>query len=103
MTTDEINRSVLKEMRGNYSVAQSYMVWEALKKAVEKNDEILNMTLETCSPSEAWSALTKMATETNGEVIYRVEKDFEALLVQSNENVGEYFARVKVLIFRAKT
>ena len=45
MRTDGINRSVLKDMHGNHLVAQSYMVWEALNKAVEKDDEILNMVM----------------------------------------------------------
>ena len=78
------------------------MVWEALNKAVEKDDEILNMVMEIGSPFEVWSTLIKITAKTNNdEATYRVKKDFEALIIGSNEKVGEYFARVKVL--RAET
>ena len=48
-----------------------------------------------------WSTLIKIRAKTyNDEATYRVKKDFEALIIGSNEKVGEYFVRVKVLILR---
>ena len=40
--TSEVTRSILEEIHGKQLVAQSYMVWEALNKTVEKDDVILN-------------------------------------------------------------
>ena len=76
-------------MRGKHLAAQSYMFWEVLSNAVEKDDVILNMVMEIGLPSEAWRALIKMTVETNDEATYRVKKNFEALLIGSNEKVGE--------------
>ena len=87
--TGEVTDSFLEEMRGKQLVGQSYMIWEALNKEIEKEDVILSILIKIGSPSKARRALVKVATETNDAATYRTQKDEEA---------GEYYARVNVLL-----
>ena len=85
-------------MHGKQLVVQSYLVLGSLNSVVEKDDVIRRMVMKIGSPSEAVRVLVKMAAKTNDAVAYRVKNNLEALLIESNEKVRQYFARVNVFL-----
>ena len=70
-------------------VDNSLQAWQALTKALEKEEEILKMVIDIGSPSEAWRALAKIADESE-EVIYDgTKREFETLEIEASESVAE--------------
>ena len=74
------------------------MVWEALNKAVEKDNVILSTVTEIDPPSKAWCALVKMAAKPQDAASERVKEELKGLELGSTKNVGEYFDRVNVAL-----
>ena len=69
-----------------------------LTKALEKEMEVLETVVDIGYLSEAWRALTKIATETQKAAYDRAKREFESLEMGTNESVAEYFARVHVIL-----
>ena len=53
-------------------VDNSLKAWQALTKALEKEENIMEMVIDVGSLSEAWRALTKTAAETQEAAYGRV-------------------------------
>ena len=51
----------------------------------------MKMVLEIGSLSEAWSALSKIAVETEDVAYDRTKREFETLEIGVNESLAEYF------------
>ena len=54
----------LERLHDRTLVEKPLKTWQALTKALDKEAEIVKMVIDIGSPSEAWRALTKIATET---------------------------------------
>ena len=74
----EVTHSILEEMYCEQLIAQLYLVWEVLNKAVEKDDAILMAVMETGFTSEGWCALVRMAAESNDAADYPAKKNWRA-------------------------
>ena len=61
--TSRTPRTELERLHDRNLVDDSLQAWQALTKALEKKQEILRMALEIGSLLEAWSALTRIADE----------------------------------------
>ena len=66
-------RAELERLHDSNLVDGSLQAWQALTKALEKEEDMLKMVLEIGSLSEAWRALTKIADESE-EVAYDMAK-----------------------------
>ena len=53
----------LERLHDRTLVDNSLQAWQALTKALEKEEEMLKMVLGIGSPSKAWRALAKLADE----------------------------------------
>ena len=69
-------------------VGNSLQAWQALTKALEKEEEMLKMALNIGPPSEAWRALTKIADESEVVVYDRTKREFETLEIGVSESVA---------------
>ena len=93
-------RAELERLYNRALIHKSLQVWQSLTKALEKEPEIMKMVMEIGSPSEAWSALSKIAAETEDDAYDRAKREFETLEMGANETVSEYFARVKIVLMK---
>ena len=83
--TGEVTRSILEVTHGRQLMAQLFMIWEALNKAVKIDFVMLIIIMEISSPSEAWRALIKTAAETYDTASGRAKKVLEGLEIGSTE------------------
>ena len=97
MNTSETPRFELERLYGNKLVAESFLAWQVLTKAIEKERGMSEMVMGIGSPSEAWRALTKIAAETREAAYDRAKSEFELLEIEESETVVEYFDRVHVV------
>ena len=93
-------RAELERLYNRALIHKSLQVWQSLTKALEKEPEIMKMVMEIGSPSEAWSALSKIVAETEDDAYDRAKREFETLEMGANETVSEYFARVKIVLMK---
>ena len=71
--TPETSLTKLGRLHEHSLVENSLKAWQALTKAIEKEREIMEMAIDIGSLSEAWLALTKIATETEEAVYDRMK------------------------------
>ena len=90
----------LERLNDRTLVDNSLQAWQALTKALKKEEEMPKMVLDIGSPSEAWHALAKIADESEEVAYDRTKRDFETLEIGVNESVAVYFARVHIILMR---
>ena len=97
--SEEVVWSVLEVMHGKPLVTQSYMVWEALNKKVEKdNNVVLSMVImKIYSPLREWRAFVKMAAESNNVSQPSSEEIVKRLGNRPKCENRRYFALVNVV------
>ena len=79
-------------------MAQSLTVWNALRKAVEKDKKIADIVVRAKAPSEAWKILKSTVEDDSSETAkYQANKNFEGLSMDDAETMKEYIARAKSL------
>ncbi|CAM9590510.1 unnamed protein product [Ascophyllum nodosum] len=100
VNTTGTSRAELEGLHEHSLVENSLKAWLALTKALEKEEEIMEMVMGIGSPSEAWRTLTKIASATQEEAYDRAKREFESLGIGVNEPVAEYFARVHVILMK---
>ena len=61
MKTSGTPLAELERLNDRTLVDNSLQAWQALTKALEKDEEMLKMVLDIGYPSEAWRALAKIA------------------------------------------
>ena len=61
MKTSGTPLAELERLNDRTLVDNSLQAWQALTKALEKEEEMLKMVLDIGHPSEAWRALAKIA------------------------------------------
>ena len=88
----------LERLHGSKLAAESFLAWEVLTKAIEKERGILEMVKDVESRSEAWRALTKNAAETQVEAYDRARSEFESIKIGVSKPVAGHFARVHVAL-----
>ena len=88
----------LEILYGRSLVENSLKAWQALTKALEKEEKIMKMVVDIRSFSEAWRAFTKIASDTEEAAYDRAKREFETLKIGERESVAEYFARVHVIL-----
>ena len=81
-------------------IDDSLQAWQAPTKALEKEEEMLEMVLDIGSPSEAWCVLAKMADESEEVAYDRTKREFETLEIGVSKSVAEYFARVHIVLMK---
>ena len=69
----------LERLHGNKLAAESFLTWEVLPKAIEKERAILEMVIDIGFPSETWCALKQIAAETQGAAHHRAKSEFESV------------------------
>ena len=69
MKTSRTPLAELERLHDRTLVDNSLQAWQALTKALEKEEKMLKRVLDIGSPSKAWRALTKIADESK-EVAY---------------------------------
>ena len=90
----------LERLHDRPLVDNSLQAWQALTKALEKEEEMRKMVLDVGSPSEAWRSLAKI-TDDSEEVAYgRTKRELEPLEIGVSESVAEYFARVHIILMK---
>ena len=90
----------LERLHGRSLVENSLKAWQALNKALEKEEEIMEMVIDIGSLSEAWRALTKIASDTKEAAYDRAKREFETPDIGVRESVAEYFARLHVILMK---
>ena len=90
----------LERLHARTLVDNSLQAWQALTKALEKEEEMLKMVLDIGPPSEAWRALVKIADESEEVAYDRTKREFETLEIGVSESVAEYFARVHTILMK---
>ena len=90
----------LERLHDRTLVDNSLQSWQALNKALEKEEEMLKMVLDIASPSEAWRALAKIADDSKEVAYDRTKRKFETLEIGASESVAEYFARVHIVLMK---
>ena len=100
MKTSGTPLAELERLHDRSLVDNSLKAWQALTKALEKEEEIMKMLVDTESLSEAWRALTKIASGTKEAAYDRAKREFETLEIGVRESVAEYFARVHVILMK---
>ena len=93
-------RAELERLYNRALVDKSLRVWQSLKKALEKEQEVLKLVMEIGSPSVAWRALKKMVGETEDDAHDRAKREFETLHMDDSESVSEHFARVNIILMK---
>ena len=93
-------RAELERLYNRALVDNSLHALQSLKKALEKEQEVMKMVMEIGSPSVAWRALKKMAVETEDDAHDRAKRKFETLQMGDSETVSEYFARVNIILMK---
>ena len=100
MKTSGTPLAELERLHDRSLVDNSLKAWQALPKALEKEEEIMKMLVDIGSLSEAWRALTKIASGTKEAAYDRAKREFETLEIGVRESVAEYFARVHVILMK---
>ena len=93
-------RAELEQLHEYSLLENSLKAWQALKKALEKKKEIVEIVIDIESLSEAWRALTKIAAETQEGAYDRAKREPGSLDIEVVESVAEYFARVHVILMK---
>ena len=94
--------SELEKIHGRSLVDNSLHTWQALTKALEKQEEMLKMVLDIGSLLEAWRALTKIADESEETAYDRTKRGLETLKIAVSESVTEYFTRVHIILMKLR-
>ena len=81
-------------------VDNSLNAWQSLTKALEKEQELLNMVIRIGSISEAWRALTKIVNASEVVEYDRAKREFETLEMDASESVAEFFTRVHIILMK---
>ena len=90
----------LERLHDRTLVDNTLQAWQALTKALEKEEEMLKMVLEIGSPSEVWRALAKITDESEEVAYNRTKREIETLEIGVSESVAEYFARVYIVLVK---
>ena len=69
----------LERLHDRTLVDNSLQAWQALTKALEREEEMLTMVLDIGSLSEAWHALAEIADESEEVAYDRTKREFETL------------------------
>ena len=83
-----------------FLVENSLKAWQALTKALEKEEKMLKMVIDLGSLSEAWRALTKIASGTEEAAYNRAKREFKTLETRVREFVAAYVACVHVILMK---
>ena len=90
----------LERLHDRILVDNSLQAWQALTKALEKEEEMLKMVLDIGSPSEAWRALAKIADDSEEVAYDRTKRELATLEIGVSEFVAEYFARLHIVLMK---
>ena len=102
MTTQKSRNDLYGEY-GRELVDKSLTVWNALNKAVEKDNVISTMVIRAKSPSDAWKLLTSMVESDDSDLaVESAKKEFNGLEMNIGETAREYITRAKGLAAAVK-
>ena len=90
----------LERLHDRSLVDNPLKAWQALTKALEKEEEMLKMVIDIGPLPEVWRALTKIAAETEVVAYGRTKREFETLEIGVREFGAEYFARVHIILMK---
>ena len=90
MKTSGTPLAELERLHNRTLVDIPLQAWQALTKALDKEEEMLKMVLDIGLPSEVWRALAKIADESEEVAYDSTEREFETLEIGVSESVAEY-------------